>query len=248
MEIMNPLADITDPKDYLLLEGRKHGSYEYSDILVGKSRTHFHKSWIEQHELLHKEQAKMLTPRQFVDFVGVLKSGKAFDGRGNKVDSKELKSILDEIIMLREPMRAEPLDATFKIINNFWHINYEHRLVDGVLTPKYTMPLADCIMKDILPRAMEFKYSGSYMDKAIADYIMTKKPGKDLDFWLQNANSQGLPQNNNREGELYYMAPKPDGVVFFVADSGGLILDCHGDSLDANSGKSGVRPARLRTK
>ena len=215
-EIIIPSTNIKNPENYIILDGRKHGSYEYSDMLVSKQKTHFDKNWTEQHNLLYQEQAQMLSIRQFVDFLSLLKSGKAFDGRGNKIDSNELESILEDIIAVKKPFRAEYLDADFKVINKVLHINYEHTLKNGILTPKYSEPLADCLMES-----------------------------KIINFndWLANANYQGLPVKNVESGKLYYYKPGEDdnSVAWFDADSGRAGLSCGRNPSDTYS-SLGVRP------
>ena len=219
-KIIVPSTNIKNPENYIILDGRKHGSYEYSDMLVSKNKTHFDKDWTEQHKLLYQEQAQMLSIRQFADFLSLLKSGKAFDGRGNKVDSKELKSILEDIIVVKDPYRAEYLDADFKVINKVLYINYEHTLKNGIFTPKYSEPLADCLTKD-------------------------KLPGIDLNDWLANANYQGLPVKKVKSGELYYWSPVEGRVAGFDANSGRAFLYCDRDPSVTYS-SLGVRPSRAK--
>ena len=43
----NPARNINDPENYLILEERKHGTYEYPDLLVSMERTHKNKNWSE---------------------------------------------------------------------------------------------------------------------------------------------------------------------------------------------------------
>ncbi len=160
-----------------------------------------------------------LNPRQFVDFLNLLKSGKAHNGKGDKIDSKQLETILNEITEVRDPWRSEWLDADFKMINDVLHINYGHELVNGILKPKYSEP-ADCLMDD-------------------------KTPGIDFDDWLKNANNHGLPKQNIKSGNLYYWAPDKDNnsVAGFFADSDWAVLDCIRDPVGSDS-SLGVRAAR----
>ncbi len=69
-------ASITRPESYIILPSRTHGSYGYHDTLVSMEKNHHNKNWSQAHEVLHQEGAFMLTMRQYVDFINLLKSGK----------------------------------------------------------------------------------------------------------------------------------------------------------------------------
>lgn len=207
-------------EDYIILPGRKHGSYEYPDTLVEMQKSHFNKNWTDTHEGLAKEGAYMLTIRQFVDFLNLLKSGNAYDGKGKKVEGKKLNSILNEIVEVRNPYRAEWLDAYFKVVNGVLRMDYEHRFVNGKLEPLRKEDLASCLME-------------------------SKTPGIDLYDWLANANYQGLPPVNVKKGKLYYYKPGKDNnsVAWFYANSVGAGLNCNGNPSYADS-DLGVRRSR----
>jgi len=205
-KIILPATNIQNPEDYIILEGKTYDNYSYSDLLVAKQKTLFNKTQDECHKELNKQGNFMLAIRQFADFLTLLKSGKAFDGAGNKIDSKELEQILNEIVEVRSPWRAERLDADFKVYNGVLHINYEHRVnSNGKLKPNYSEKLEDCLMQD-------------------------KTPGINFDDWLKNANKQGLPKSDVKKGKLYYWYPRDDNnsVAGFDADSDWAGLDCSG--------------------
>ena len=65
-----------------------------------------------------------------------------------------------------------------------------------------------------------------------------KTPGILIDDWLEGKNitSQGLPDSNISNGELYYWNPRKDCVAWFVAGSGGSSLNCGGDPSYGYSG------------
>lgn len=161
---------------------------------------------------------------EFRDFLALLKSGKAFDGNGKKVDSKELEMILDEIITVREPWRAEHLDADFKYENDNFYLCTNHRLVNGVLEPQYKKPLQACLMED-------------------------RKPGIDFNEWLKNATNQGMPKQNINKGDLWFWAQMKDNnsVASFYALSDRVYLYCYWNRSYAGGGL-GVRFARKKFK
>ena len=76
---------IPNPAEYVLLESKTHGTYTYPDLYVSMGKKHHNANWFDAHGLLAKEQASMLTIRQFVDFITLLKTGNAFDSAGAKV-------------------------------------------------------------------------------------------------------------------------------------------------------------------
>lgn len=119
----------------------------------------------------------------------------------NKRNIQESESILDEILTTRNPWRSEWLDAKFEDKNNQSYINYNHRTINGELQPQVIEPLEQCLMKD-------------------------KIPGINLEYWLNNATSQGLPPKNNPKGDLHYWCPINEYVARFGADSDGAVLYC----------------------
>jgi len=199
---------------HILLEATSH----YQDTLISTTNTLHGKNWYQAHEELHKQGQHMPTLRQFVDFLKLLKSGKAFDGKGDKISSNNLEQIFKEIIEVRLPWRSEWLDAGFKVINGVLHINYDHQTIDGQLQPQTSESLQ------------------SYLEQS-------KKPGISLDDWLNNATHQGLPSTNIPKGRLWYWAPMRDNKsgVRFGAGSGGAILVCYGGPRGSSS-SLGVRP------
>lgn len=217
---------VTDPNlnlvDYVILEGQTHGSHTYPDLLAAKQKSLHGNDWYNTQKELHQQNSQMLTIRQYVDFINLLKSGKVYDGKGNKINQTELDQLLDEILTVRDPWRAEWLDADFKVINEKLHINYNHRTINGQLTPQISEPLENCLMKD-------------------------KTPGIGLDDWLNKANHQGLPSKNISKGNLYYWYPRSDNnsVARFWAYSGWVYLNC-GRVPSYSDSALGVRAARTK--
>jgi len=212
---------IKEPEKYLILPGNSHGKYNYDNSLISIERTLHNKDWFECHKELLKQGYHMPTIPQFVDFLNLLKSGKAFHANGKKADSKLLENIFNDITQVRDPWRAEWLDADFKYQGKgdkkIMNVNYCHELKGKDLVPKYTEQLADYLTED-------------------------RTPGIDLNEWLKNPNIQGLPKPNIKKGELYYFAPPFDNnsVARFNANSGGADLGCGGGPTSTVSGL-GVR-------
>jgi len=208
-----PSKGINNPEKYLILPGASYGNYSYNDTLVSIDRKHHGKNWFDTHKALASEDAYMLTIRQFVDFLKLLKSGNVHDGTGKKLDSRRINDVLNEIIAVRDPVRAEWLDADFKVFKkkliakSDLMINYGHRLnSNGEIKPQYSEPLEDWLDKD-------------------------RTPGINFDDWLNNANKHGLPSPKVGNGDLYYWSPDRDNnsVAWFCAVSGGALLGCSWD-------------------
>ncbi|MBI4117032.1 hypothetical protein HY449_04790 [Candidatus Pacearchaeota archaeon] len=206
-----PSSEISNPEKYIILPGNSHGNYSYNDTLVSIERKHQGKNWPNTHIALAADGNHMLTIRQFVDFLKLLKSGSVYDGKGKRIGDKSALEILKDIIAVRNPYRAEWLDADFKITKKKFIgkedliINYGHRLSSaGDIAPQYSEPLEDWLDKD-------------------------RKPGINFDDWLNNANKHGLPSPNVTSGDLYYFCPNRDNnsVAGFYAGSGRAYLGCY---------------------
>ncbi len=219
-------ANINDPQNYIILPGQSYGNYSYPDLLVAMDRTHNNKNWNDCHTALDQENAFMLNPRQFVDFLNVLRSGNAYDGRGSPADSQKVESMLDEILTVRSLWRSEWLDAKFESRGGTLGIGSKMYIKSG---HSQTI-ISNTTLKSV--------------DEPLTDYLKSDKtPGIDLDSWLSNANEHGLPKANISDGSLYYWSPRNGKVVGFYAYSGGADLGC-GRGPSSSYSSLGVRAAR----
>jgi len=205
---------IANLESYLLLEGRKHGIYQYPNTLVPMERSHLNENWNQATASLHQQREYMLTIRQFADLLHLLKTGHAYDGAGKHLGKKKQETILEEITAERSPWRSEWLDHFYLKKGSALYVKYHILQGDG--SPKQVEePLEDCLMED----------------KQI-----------DIFDWLAGANSQGLPPKNVRSGKLNYWYPRADHVAGFRADAAGVSLVCNRDPQLSNAGL-GVRAA-----
>jgi len=246
--------DIKDKKDYILLGGKTHESYEYPSLLISKYRLSYNpeiKQAADNIGLNLADTAKeangrkyigniqwnsalklnlclnrlTLNSRQYIDFINLLRSGKAFNGEKNKIDTKELENILKEILELRDPWRSEWLDADFKYLDNngnqvesskkgdLWIYNNHILDADGNLIPKNKEKLKSYLMEDCKIDLSTCNKNGMPMTK-----------GNDINY--------GYPRKNN------------NSVAGFFAVSSGAGLDCCGGSRCSYSGL-GVRSAKI---
>ena len=213
------VSSVEEPGTYIILPGRKHGSYEYPDLLVPTERTHKNKNWHQAKESLYLDGAFMITPRQFVDFINLLRSGNVYNGLGVKLDSTRARTVLSDILEQKDPYRAEWLDAKFAQSGKTLNVMY-HRIKSDGSIEDVAEPLQECLMEN-------------------------KTPGISLDYWLRNATPQGLPPKNISDGNIHYYAPKNNTVAWFRADSVwvGLLADWDPASSDSSLG---VRAAKIK--
>ena len=216
-----PIANLNNPEDYIILEGRVHDNYSYPDLLVSKYRlssTNLDNNtgeeangrkyignikWENALTLNLNLNGFTLNPRQFIDFLALLKSGKAYDSKGSAIKKDELLQIYDEITKVRTPWRSEWMDASFESINDKLYLLSKHKLVNGILTPEYK----------------EFVENSTLMKD--------KLPGISLDSLLKTANKQGFPINKTENGELYFWHPRNGGVAGLDAVSDWAYLICN---------------------
>jgi len=74
-------------------------------------KSHLGETWDNCYEALQQEEQFMLSIREFVDFINLLKSGRAFDGNGRTINTKTLTQILNEIIEVRNPWKKRRIDV-----------------------------------------------------------------------------------------------------------------------------------------
>jgi len=228
-------TELKNPEEYIFLPGKKYNDFMYDDCCVSMHRLGAtpevsaaaqtlglqvsntarenngkeyigNINWFQAMSLTASLGGYVLDLRQFADFLLLLKSGDAVDGNGKKIPATQLKEIFNEITEVRNPNRAEWLDADFKVKGKELYIHYNHRTVSGTLTPQNKELLTDYLTEN-------------------------KTPGIYMHDWLQTANNHGLPKSTIAEGNLYYWAPMKDNksVARFDADSVGVGLFCDRD-------------------
>ena len=187
-----PINPIFNPGDYIFLPGH--------NIYVAKEVTLKGTNWYEAHKEAQKQNARMITLPEFIEFLKLLKSGTAKDGLGNKLSVGESTKIDLEILEKRNPHRGEWLDAKFEEINGVLYMNFIHLF--NVSTRGKLLPLNKTPLK--------------------LDYIM-----KDCNIDINSFNIQGLP---TREGDdLHYWCPETGFVAAFGADIDMAFLNCGRD-------------------
>ena len=171
------------------------------NLYIAKQRTHLGANWYDCHKQLHQENLLMPTILQFIAYINYLKQNPNGIPSGD-ASKQEIESILDDILTVRDPWRAEWFDAFFTKQSNKLYINYNHKTdSSGNLTPQNSEILEKCLMED-----------------CYADVL--------------NGNKQGLPLRKltHDNGGIYYWHPIENYVAAFGAGSGGgSDLECGRD-------------------
>ncbi len=117
---------------------------------------------------------------------------------------------------------SEWLDANFKFKGGKLNMEYDNRGIGTKTTSHLSVELKNYLTKD-------------------------KTPGIDMNDWLRDANDQGLPKPNVKDGSLYYWQPGKDNnsVARFGAYSGRAGLCCCRDPSISYSAL-GVRAMRKK--
>jgi len=165
------------------------------NLYIAKQRTHLNKDWNETHQALNEQNLRMPTIPEFISFLNHLRSNKS---------NEEYQTLFKEITEVRNPWRANWLDAKFSKQGNKMFIAYNHYLDNqGNLQAKNQEELTNYLTED-------------------------RKPGINLTDWLSNHNKFGLPLPNSKHGDFYYWYPTANHVMTFGAVSDCALLGCDG--------------------
>jgi len=204
-----PASNIRNPQDYIIVPGASYEKYSYPDMLVSMKLEYHNTDWNQAHSTLLQLGAQMLTIRQFVDFLKVLRSGTAYDGTGRIIDKNKISTIFNEITEVRDPWRSEWLDAKFEERRSggflglgfkwFVNINYGHTLQNNQLSPAHS-------------------------EKLNEDWIQDRG----IEYWIKNSDEHGLPRYKRRAvlEEIDGWRPDSGTVARFCANSNKADLCC----------------------
>lgn len=160
----------------------------------------------------------MLNPELFIEFLKSLKSGKAFDGNGKKIDKNRLEKTLSEILKQEDPLRGEFLDCEFLKYDDL-NLRYS-KLIQGKI-------------KEVTEK--------------LSDDTLIESRNINLDDYLENPTLQCLPRKTTKEGNLNVLRPYKSGVVLFATclDGNFLLYDANSEISSQNLG---VRLATIYEK
>ncbi len=178
------LQSCTDIPDYIHVPS--------INLYIAKQRTLQGLTWSDAHKELQAQGARMPTIPEFIAFVKYLKHD--YQNRA------EAESILDDILAVRSPYRAEWLDADFKVVNKSLRINYNHKIVNGLLQPQNSEPLESCLMKNCKVDLASFNKQG-----------LPTKEGNDLSYWFpwsDNNSVAWFDAGSDRAGLVCFGSPR----------------------------------------
>ncbi len=162
-------------------------------IYVAKERTLPNLTWAKTHEELKKQNLFMPTPYQFREFLKYVRDSK----------NSEHQKIFKDVVEVRDPWRAQWLNARFEKRKNGLYMISENVLVNG---------------------------SYQNQEQKLDDYLNKDKiPGISLDDWLNSNAPHGLPASKTKDGSLYFWAPVEGYVARFDAGSDRAVLYCYRD-------------------
>ena len=177
------------------------------DLHFTEERILLDKNWQTTKDTLKDQEMAMPTPFQFRAFLKHLR------------DSKEHQELYEDITEIRDPYRAEWLNARFNEREDGMYIISEDALIKGKYKDQ-EIKLDNCLMQD------------GYTSRCIS-----------LDEYLNSTTPHGLPPANIPNGNLNYWYPGDKSVAVFGSVS--VLADlCCDRNPDLSSSALGVFGAR----
>lgn len=254
---MKPIMDLKKENlETIILPCKSHGNYDYPDLFVSTELFTTCDIWNGTVEQMKEKGVFMLTLRQFVDYVNLLRSKKVFYGKTEKqIPEEKIRQIYDETVNNRKNHYGEVFDGQFMMKNSFskeiqmkYSQIYHGKLEEGIITLDDHLGK---VFESRLKRAWRRKFKDNFLEDL--EEVQNKRR-IDIKYWLENATNQGLPPPNNPidfENGLPYLPPRPGGVINF-GDYGGLHCrinpnECRAEYSSIGGGKlKVVRPAWVR--
>ncbi len=190
-------------KDYIILEGRSHGKYSYPDLLVSMEKEHYSLYWEAARVALDHEDSFMLTIRQYVDFLSLLKSGDVYYGTGKQMGSIQVDNLLDRILLDGPQREAEWLDAKFEYHKRGLMIVY-HKIGKSKGLVEVATNLPKKLIEPPTDKGLEIN----------------------LEDWLGCTNPYGLPEFTVPVGDVGYYPADKGRVTMFASRQEFPCLNC----------------------
>ncbi len=175
------------------------------NLYVGKNKILHNLTWQNTWNELEKQGLQMLTIKQFMDFLELLRQGTQgkliYNSKGNQISGQEIKAIYNEITKKRSLWGAEWLDAYFEQQQDGLYILTQNK--------KHKEKLENCIEK-VCYVELKFNSQG----------LPTKK-----------SSNQEYKQGKN----IHYYYPRGGRVAGFYADYNRDFLDCSRDPKSSSS-------------
>ncbi len=218
------LREVLKNENLIMLPAKSTPRYNYPDLfismhLLDKVRGW---SWEEAIQFASKKDFCILTPREFVDFLSLLRSGKTiYDGNGREIHADRIHEITDEIFGSNRVYSYELFDTCYRNIGSQMHAVSANGYIDGRVEGLDT--------------------------KALAPYKVAERQGDrqiSLDYWLENATEDGLPPEIVPGGGLRYFAPADGCIARFGGAHRENTLQCDARINDPAGNR--IRPVLVR--
>lgn len=217
------LRKALDPENLIMLPAKSAPGYNYPDLFISMRLLDVVGwDWRTAFTSASENNFCILTPREFVDFLNLLKSNKPiYDGNGRKIHEDRICAINDEIFKRDRTHSYEVLDTYYRRIG-------EHRQMQAISGHVYI---------DDEVRGLN--------TKPLAPHLMGEKLQISLDYWLANATEDGLPPADTTEGcSMIYCSPAEGRITKFGMHNGRAMLQC--DAHDNESAGNHIRPVLVR--
>lgn len=233
-----PKVDL-DLKNYIILEGRVHQGnritekQSYNDMLVSIYPYRRNYTYPESVNVLEKEQAYGLRLRQFVDFLKLLRTGKAYNGEGKIIPEYRINKIYSKI-------------TNGKKRHTEWIIgNFENKKSNGERDDSSTLSL---ISKDYVRNEhIEIPNQIGFYVGMNTDIEIFKGKFIDMDDWINRADWLGFPPRDVKEGLTAYLPPTSEQQYRFCLTADGQTqLRCCRDNFAYRDDKGRFNPCMNR--
>jgi len=195
-----------------------HSKLKQHGILVAMERSRFGMRYKGAETDLHNTGALMIVLPEFTSLGRLLGSDEVYDGNGNPINKGKITGVNNNIFEVRDPWRAEFSGNKFT------------KTKSGVTTTYFTINKGGKLEKVTEPLDNE---------------TLLEDQKIDLNAWLKNPTSQGLPKTNTSNGSTWYWPPRDSAVAVFYANTFRAGLFCYGNPDNSNA-SLGVREVRAK--
>ncbi len=242
----NPtIKNLKDPENWIFLEARTHGSHKFPDLYVCLNRLAYGPEVETIKESLDFD-VQNTAQLDGIPYIGNINHGQAMRlVKALGYSPLSLRLGVDFLKELRDGARGakDVYDGNRNKVDNRRLENYFKEITE-VRDPYRAEWYSDRFGENtIIYTLINPDGTSQEITEPINGLMEDRKPGINLDYWLDNATPQGLPPLNISQGDLWYWHPVKDRVAGFDADSVRVFLFCDGDPGYSFSAL-GVRVAR----
>ncbi len=224
MILLSDLKVALRPENLIILPAKSAPRYNYPDLYIS---THLIDTirgwkWEEAIQFASEKEFYILTPREFVDFLNLLKSGnQVYDGSGRQISADRISEITDEIFGGGRIHSYELFNTRYKNIDGQIHAVSANGYIDE--------RVQGLDAKSLAPYRSGISPLGAQIS---------------LDYWLKNATEDGLPPVETPCGDLRYFAPADGCIPRFRGTHRENTIQCNAPINDTAGNR--IRPVLVR--